>query len=98
MCEVRGQVPRGARRHVIVPAKSKKLLVKKSVANGKMSFSGRKTPVWLRGVCLLYPYSPPLTPSRQRFTRNEKILGSNPGTGIVFCLAWRRAPDCDPAI
>jgi hypothetical protein len=48
VCEVRGQVPRGARRHVIVPAKSKQLLVKKSVGNGKMArFRAAKRPFGL---------------------------------------------------
>ena len=59
MCEVRGQVPRGARRHVIVPAKSKKLLVKKSVANWKMArLRAAKSPFGLGVyVCSIHKFS-----------------------------------------
>jgi hypothetical protein len=60
----KGQVPPGARRHVIVPAKSKKLLVKKSVANWKMArLRAAKSPFGLGVyVCSIHIFSTSDTP------------------------------------
>ena len=81
MCEVRGQVPRGARRHVIVPAKSKEItsiVILKSLHTPKPDhcFLQRSTPIFSPNSLLLITAIMP--PVRNRVPTYKVAKGTSP--------------------